>query len=302
MTQKEFLSYCANPALITSKELEGFKEIQSAYPFFQAAKALLCLSARKAGDVSFNEFLKNTALHTGNRKTLYNLIEGIQKDVESLSSKPVISEPEQQQLLPETKADKESTAVASDYHHLPEHDVESKKPTFTEAEVLNEILRYPEIKTESTGSKVSINKAEENIEPEEKKDKEPAEVSGKINSPRSFSAWLKVVDSGHADKALTETSDKTERASKSDIIENFIKTEPRISAPSKVEFYSPVIMAKKSVTDSEEIVTETLAKIYASQGNFVKAKRIYMKLSLLYPEKNSYFAALIEKLDNPAQS
>jgi hypothetical protein len=110
------------------------------------------------------------------------------------------------------------------------------------------------------------------------------------------------VDLGHTEKVLPESSAELNEVSKSEIIENFIKTEPRISAPSKAEFYSPVSMAKKSVTDSEEIVTETLAKIYAAQGNFIKAKRIYIKLSLLYPEKNSYFAALIENLDNPAQS
>ena len=43
--------------------------------------------------------------------------------------------------------------------------------------------------------------------------------------------------------------------------------------------------------------TETLARIYAEQGYVEQAKYIYSKLSLLYPEKNAYFAALIEKLD-----
>lgn len=44
--------------------------------------------------------------------------------------------------------------------------------------------------------------------------------------------------------------------------------------------------------------TETLAQIYAEQGYFEQAKYIYSKLCLLYPEKNTYFAALIEKLDS----
>ena len=43
--------------------------------------------------------------------------------------------------------------------------------------------------------------------------------------------------------------------------------------------------------------TETLGQIYAEQGYLDEAKQIYSKLSLRYPEKSVYFAALIEKLD-----
>lgn len=46
-----------------------------------------------------------------------------------------------------------------------------------------------------------------------------------------------------------------------------------------------------------EFCTETLAEIYAEQGYYDEAKAIYSKLILAYPEKNIYFAALIEKLN-----
>ena len=46
-----------------------------------------------------------------------------------------------------------------------------------------------------------------------------------------------------------------------------------------------------------DIVTETLAQIYAEQGYYEQAKDIYSKLILAYPEKNAYFAALIQKID-----
>ncbi len=46
-----------------------------------------------------------------------------------------------------------------------------------------------------------------------------------------------------------------------------------------------------------EIYTETLAEIYLDQGYPEQAKRIYSKLILAYPEKNAYFAALIQKID-----
>ena len=43
--------------------------------------------------------------------------------------------------------------------------------------------------------------------------------------------------------------------------------------------------------------TETLAQVYAEQGYYPQAKKIYSRLGLRYPEKSSYFATLIEKLE-----
>ena len=46
-----------------------------------------------------------------------------------------------------------------------------------------------------------------------------------------------------------------------------------------------------------DLFTETLAQIYAEQGYYEQAKEIYSKLILAYPEKNAYFAALIDKMN-----
>lgn len=45
-----------------------------------------------------------------------------------------------------------------------------------------------------------------------------------------------------------------------------------------------------------DFCTETLAQIYADQGYPEQARQIYSRLSLRFPEKSAYFAALIEKL------
>ncbi|MBQ0077663.1 MAG: hypothetical protein KBS55_03395 [Bacteroidales bacterium] len=47
-----------------------------------------------------------------------------------------------------------------------------------------------------------------------------------------------------------------------------------------------------------DFCTETLAQVYANQGYTDMAKHIYSQLSLRYPEKSVYFAALIEKIEN----
>lgn len=81
-----------------------------------------------------------------------------------------------------------------------------------------------------------------------------------------------------------------------DLIDKFIKEEPKISAPEKTDFFNPVDTAKQSLVDNVEIVSETLANIYYKQGNLAKAIKIYHKLSLLNPKKSNYFAAQIEKI------
>lgn len=62
--------------------------------------------------------------------------------------------------------------------------------------------------------------------------------------------------------------------------------------------------ARQGKTASEDQVgeelgfyTETLAQIYAEQGYYDRAKSIYSKLILAYPEKSAYFATLIQKMN-----
>ncbi|MBU6157973.1 MAG: hypothetical protein KGP35_02965 [Bacteroidetes bacterium] len=50
--------------------------------------------------------------------------------------------------------------------------------------------------------------------------------------------------------------------------------------------------------DSAEIITETMAGILVQQGKREQAILVYQKLSLLYPEKSSYFTTQINELKN----
>lgn len=131
------------------------------------------------------------------------------------------------------------------------------------------------------------------ILPEKTEEKEPVQTEEPAGE-MSFGAWLKQVGKMLAPKPEEKPVEPVAPKTNS-LIDKFIEDAPRIRGQ-KNTFYSPVNMAKKSVQESDEFITETLARIYVKQGNIPKAIRAYQKLSLKFPEKTTYFAALIEEL------
>ena len=55
-------------------------------------------------------------------------------------------------------------------------------------------------------------------------------------------------------------------------------------------------MAVNSITMEDDMASESLANIYIKQEKYDKAIEMYRKLSLLYPEKNLYFARKIDEI------
>lgn len=97
--------------------------------------------------------------------------------------------------------------------------------------------------------------------------------------------------------AATASLPDDEKLTKDEIISRFIDAEPKITRPQK-EFFNPANYARQSVVDSETIVSETLATIFLQQGYKEKAIKVYQKLSLVFPEKSTYFAKCVEKIKN----
>jgi len=280
MNRGDFLSYLSNPTNVlpgASRDLESILEL---YPYFQGAHILYALTLNSNNDIRFNEALRNAALHTGNRKVLFQFLH------ESPQTKTIEKEAEPEITLTATEEENSKVDTNSD----PEDELKRED----EIEEQVEIAPIQE-QTETDKQDAQEEKPKTFITQET-----PIPLIGK----HSFSDWLKTIQTKKTNPEMEASVTANERADynvvdKEELIEKFIKTEPRISKPAKAEFFSPIIMAKKSVEDSDDIVSETLAKIYAEQGNPSRAIRIYQKLSLLNPDKSGYFAALIQKLENP---
>jgi hypothetical protein len=92
-------------------------------------------------------------------------------------------------------------------------------------------------------------------------------------------------------------------APKSVIIEKFLESEGNKNQknPSN-EALSIDELSKKSISEKDEVVTETLALIFEKQGKIDKAVETYTKLMVKYPEKKSIFANRIEELNNKLEN
>lgn len=80
---------------------------------------------------------------------------------------------------------------------------------------------------------------------------------------------------------------------KFDLIDEFIKNSPKIKIDNKSEVKSSFKTDQKI---KDELITETLAKIYVKQEKFNKAIKAYEILSLKYPKKSSFFADQINDI------
>jgi hypothetical protein len=75
------------------------------------------------------------------------------------------------------------------------------------------------------------------------------------------------------------------------LIDKFIAQSDKIIPSTPSDKVSDVDLSAPFSDIPDDLVSETLADIYVSQGLLDNAMQVYSKLSLLYPEKKAYFAS-----------
>ncbi len=103
-----------------------------------------------------------------------------------------------------------------------------------------------------------------------------------------FSEWAIFLNS---DKKLSEKNDNLENFQ---LLDDFLKIPERI-IPDK-NYKNIEDLSEKSWSPNDELMTETLAKVFVKQKKYRKAIEAYQILGLKYPEKNSLFANQIKEI------
>ena len=103
-----------------------------------------------------------------------------------------------------------------------------------------------------------------------------------------FSEWAVYLKARKAPEKQLKLNDKFE------LIDSFLSKQAKIipdkSATNKED------LSEKSWTASDELMTETLAKVFVKQKKYNNALEAYQILGLKYPEKNSFFADQIKEI------
>lgn len=287
-----------NSLLHTNAELEpaqlgDLSAVLEEYPYFQAVRALQLKGFYQTHSLTYNAALKKTAAYTTDRSVLF----------EYITSDEFLQDRISGQIAKRHRTMKEEEQKATEW-------TEVLKMNVQEAEQVLDPLLFEEAK--KSGLEVQSDKLHKDREADatavaklfEEKEKEKAESSRLIektevpikfnkSQEHSFSDWLKLMKAKPIQRTEDEAPKTTKISREHEIIDKFIEESPRIMPSEKA-------ISQISIKDYEpdnQLMTETLAKIYADQRNFDKAIQAYKILMLKNPEKSGLFADRIREIE-----
>lgn len=271
METSHLIGYIERPETLVGEAAREIERLTEQYPYFSVTQCLLAIAYQNEGDPRYEQQLRKAADSIANRNNLRMLSMLAKRRWEKRQAASASEEPSPaKDPMPDESFFK---FVASS--KVTEHE--------TEGDVIPEkMFIIPEIDLSGTQEKLSAELALL-----EEKRKSLDELKAIIANR------LRELEEEKQQRQSNEVPQK--KMSRKELIEKFIAENPSISKP-KAEFYNPISVAQNSIIDKGDIVSETLAKIYAKQGYFDKAISIYEKLSLNNPEKSIYFAAQIEQI------
>jgi hypothetical protein len=287
MKKGEFIAYVEDPSLLKADDIPALQNILAEYPYFQSAQLLLTKIFQQEENINFEKQLRKTAAYSANRKRLHTILFS---ELEQIKKEP---RPEVE--LQETKApiEKEQARDISAKESPIERQYSSAEEDFLNRQIITEAISSSILNEVDEESETLPPQSEDSWETEEKTKEAENTNRFKEDEGHSFLDWLGHYSDQKVQKPLWEHPSKSTTYS--------LKHYTKPNRP-KQEFYSASKMAKLSVQDDGDLVTETLAKIYVAQENYEKAIRAYEKLQLKYPEKKVYFAGQIESIKNQLNS
>lgn len=250
----------ANPNHVAVSDMAELQNTIKKHPYFHGPKALELKALKDSGSFIYNQKLKETAAYTTDREVLFQFITNFNSTFDTLDIKDTA---EEEVLVSATKETGTTKELVEDTP------IESQNSA-----------HINEVKSNELSPEKNIN-----IEPDT-----PLEFS--TDEKHSFSEWLKLTTI----KPIIREAEKPTKKKliESPLIDKFLKNNPKIKPVKKS---TPTVnIVTQNTTDSDSLMTETLAKVYIAQKNYKKAIQAYKILSLKNPEKSGLFADQIRAI------
>ena len=274
------------------------EDILEEYPYFQAARALHLKGLKNLNSFKYNNALKVTAAYTSDRDILFDFItssEFLQNSIaDNISGKTPLKD---QEIISEEVSPVQTKEITL----LEESEDKPLPRTVKDADnILDPALfksKDPEIDKTIAGEKKRL---EEELEL-------GAPLTFTKKEKYSFGEWLQLTSlkSIHREQEKVEVDEDNNevqpdfkleedprKKKKFELIDKFIASNPKIIPGENIS--NKIDIRESLKLDKNELMTETLAKVYLEQKKYKKAIQAYTILSLKYPEKSGFFADRIK--------
>lgn len=264
MQKEEFYRFLDHPELLDDRSVSFFEKILSEYPYFQTARLLHLKNLNNQGSFQYDKELKKTAVWITDRSQLFFLLD-------------------KRVLLPvyEKGATMDETISS----------VSGNENEPLDFDAFTQITDFPDSVHETPQQEIVENdELERLIIAGSAQSSTFFEVDDTFNLNDFKNTFKKKKSETNANEPAMEPENRRKK-----LIDTFILEQPKIvprETPVGEDERKPVVHSDESA----DMMTDTLAKIYVKQGFYEKAISAYEKLSLKFPEKNSYFASQIGKI------
>lgn len=333
MNTQRIRELIAHPTQVDAQDRPGLKSLVDRYPHSPGLAMLLARSSQLSGDLDEQRDLLRAAAMLESREALFDLLvrPEILKEARAIheelgggqgepgglgglgepggpgnegpgelgNEEPGKEEPGKEELGKEELGNEELGKEEPGNEERGEPGVE-REVLLSAIESTIE-LDVAEWEREQRSAKAAVRESTASEEPPGLEDKKLPVVKKVEPSEGGYAAWLK----GRAEVVSFGTlagqgrgEEPAQHVPKRDVnvlIDKFLEVQPKIGPIRDVD-RSVEDLAKQSVLEDQTLMTETMARVFAKQGQIGRAKRIYQQLSLKYPAKSTYFAAQLKKL------
>ena len=296
MNTTNYTSLLAHPQNISKEGLSDLTNVLDKYPYFQSARALQLKALHKDSSFLYNDALKVTAAYTADRDILF----------EYITSDSFIQNEISQVIIQHDESTSDLEVVSENISE--EISLEIDRQIKDELKKANAILSPELFQRKQDSIEDIIENTSETIDtaPEETLEVD-APLAFTEKDTHSFSEWLKLTQAKPIARTDTEVQKPTSEEKKSEnsnqeaknrkfeLIERFIQDRPKILPKGKLGTQEN--LTAPYTHGSDTLMTETLARVYVQQKNYLKAIQAYKILILKNPEKSGFFADQIRAVE-----